>query len=479
MNSVLLINPPYYTTDDNRRIPHIGLLYLQASLKKNGFECDIIDAAASDADFSVADILRKAQKKRYLFFGITVLYSTEKIAIEIAELLKKNIPGCIIALGGIHATIEHERLIQTYKCIDIIMRGDGENTIVQLAKCLVDKYPTTLYGCTIRKSDGNIVYANEIVHIDDLDKLPFPLHENFSTKAAKKFLNDNANNYVPVSSSRGCVYKCSFCCIPCTNSKWRARSAENVIEEILKISQTVQNPFVVFVDDNFLLDKERALDIARGIREQCHTIIPFSFATRADQIVYAGEELMTELKLCGCVTVEVGIENGCTSVLERMNKKITSDTNLRALNVLRKSGIIASVDYILFEPQISIDELKTNISFFKESGLWGYYPPRIYNRIFPYTGAAVCKEITDMNHYFANDEVNMIYTQLIKFKQIVQPQITKKIFDETLSLAEKMWLRMVPYIFLEKIVYGKKDDASCVKYCEDLLKKYDIKIQKE
>lgn len=80
----------------------------------------------------------------------------------------------------------------------------------------------------------------------------------------------------------------------------------------------------------------------------------------------------------GVATIELGIENGSQRVLDRYNKKTTLSNNQLALRILKESNIEYAVDYIFFDHYTNLDDIGDNIRFLKQTGLWGYYPPVVF-----------------------------------------------------------------------------------------------------
>ncbi len=151
------------------------------------------------------------------------------------------------------------------------------------------------------------------------------------------------------------------------------------------------------------------------MEELCNKPIRFSFAARADQLVCAGAEVLRTLAELGCSSVELGVESGSNAMLSRLSKGTTSQTNIAALHLLNMCGIIPGVDYIMFDPWTSLDELRESFCFLKNNKLYGYYPPRLYVRVVPFPGTPIADNDIDMRDYFCWPDVGIIYAIMDSF----------------------------------------------------------------
>jgi hypothetical protein len=134
-----------------------------------------------------------------------------------------------------------------------------------------------------------------------------------------------------------------------------------------------------FQDDNFFVRPDRALAI---VQQYAQTGRDFSFAflTRADQVV-KGERYFSALRQAGLRYVSVGIESGSEASLERMVKQTGVEINRRALQILHDNDIAAQVEFIMFEPGSTLEDLQANLRFIEQQGLFGYFPPLIFGSL--------------------------------------------------------------------------------------------------
>lgn len=482
MKKIILINCPVYDSDDKRIFLPLGICYLAAALRNNDYICDICDANLNNP--TIDEIVRMAVN--YDMVGISSNTINFHNAVIIAEAIKniKNIP---ILLGGHHATFEHEFIIKQYNCFDAIIRGEGETAIVQLCNDFFrnGSFSYKINGVTYKNLDGQICLSDTIILEDDIETSAFPIRDNQGEYPRKPLPYANDKLYVSISTSRGCPYGCSFCSVTSFRSKWVARSAESVAEEAYSLYKAYSDIFIVFADDNFYINPERSKEIIRKINAKCGEIIGFSFATRADQIIRNGSEYLRFFKDNGCYSIELGVENGSNNVLKRFCKNTTANQNRLAIKMIREHGIYVAVDYILFDPETSIEELKDNIIFMKSANIFGHYPPLLFNRIKPYPGTKFTQQfgyISDED-YFKHKSVNDIYECIQKYKEELHSRISG--FMDIIELniqagksdrsqkSDYIWLKMLPYNVFEKLV--NCNTSNYYEYYDSLIS--DMKIE--
>lgn len=232
MNKILLINPHNVnlSSPNSNAIP-TNLLYLASSLQRDGHIVKINDLCINNVinyDFN-PDIV-----------GITCFFSAmiEEVN-KLSKLIKQKL-NCPIILGGIHPTIFTHDILITNNNVDYVCIGEGEHTISQLA----NNIPLNQINNLAYRGQGNICF-NDKFFMNNLDNLPFPNYNLLNLDQYKinitKFKNKNRTKYtpIPIISSRSCPNQCNFCSMFLVHGKkWRARSANNVVDEIEYVYRT-------------------------------------------------------------------------------------------------------------------------------------------------------------------------------------------------------------------------------------------------
>jgi anaerobic magnesium-protoporphyrin IX monomethyl ester cyclase len=309
--------------------------------------------------------LEEIENEKPLLLGFSPIdESFLRICHFIRKVKKRKIRSRIV-LGGFFATLNHERIIRDYDLFDVIVRGEGEETLTEVALTLKQKGSLEkVRGITYRNGVKGIINESR-PFIRDLDALPFPATDGYEEAQRKGMRMEQA----VISTSRGCYRNCSFCSVrsfhdhDSSRRPWRARSTQHVVDEIETIHRTFGIPFFSLCDDNFIgpgeRGKERAIEIAdeilsRGLK------ISFEIFCRADNIE---QDTIRALIKAGLTIAFFGMESGLQRVLNTFNKKTSVEQNERALSILMQENLSVVIGYIFFDPYLTPEELCRNAAY--------------------------------------------------------------------------------------------------------------------
>jgi len=349
---VLLINAPAADIPiagvDGKRLgliniisPPLGTSYIAAVLEKEGVEVSLCDAQS--LRMKLDDIGRSILEFRPDVVGISCFTPNYQQAQEVAELSKHLLPKVVTVIGGPHVSFTAGQTLRETPSIDVVVRGEGEETMLELVKAIAGKLPLTgIDGITYRVKHL-IVNNADRAFIDDLDTLPFPARHLWSEKYIKRGMHE-----VPILTSRGCPFGCVFC----STSKmaghlFRARSPANVVDELQSVVNDYDFNRFVFNDDTFTLDNKRAIDICNEIVER-GLDITWACSTRVDSVT---PELLSHMSEAGCNMIYYGIESGNQQILDRfVGKRITIEQAKNAVKLAHDAGITTVASYIIGFP---------------------------------------------------------------------------------------------------------------------------------
>lgn len=371
MIPVLFIFPP--SRSDYRFRFHLGVGYIQAYLEDKGISSSqYVPQKRVTLPNMVDNILRHKPE----IVGFTCYDSNYYIIKSISRLLKKRKPNLPIVIGGPTATFSDQFVLKDCQDLDVCVKIEGEETTYELVKAdLTDL--RSIRGITFRE-------GNSIVRVGDrplikgekksaeLDVLPSPYLREIAP----------SDGQAGVLTSRGCVYKCTFCNFSAMSMHTvRYHSVDRVIKELHRINEYINNNFaepqktlVQFNDDTFSLNTERAKEICRRIIDE-KINLKFYADTRAD---FCDVKLLKLMHEAGFTEINFGLESAVPRILRNVKKIYSGKRNdfspeehfLQTLKdnvrLAKELGFHTSVSVILGLPGETIEDAMKTLRFVKE-----------------------------------------------------------------------------------------------------------------
>jgi anaerobic magnesium-protoporphyrin IX monomethyl ester cyclase len=352
---VTLVNPPYPKgAHQHPPFTPLGLGYLAAVLLKNKYQVDVIDCQVLNTSYE--EVRRKLVRRKPDIVGITSTTLTYKSALYIAEIAKELNPKCLTILGGCHATFWNEKVLQDSRYIDVVVRGEGEQTILELVERFKHGKPFhDVLGITCRKGE-EIVENPMRPYVENLDSLPFPAHHLWPISHLRKY----GKVIFPVMTSRGCTFWCEFCtAVRMFGRRYRARSPKNVVDELEFLQKNYGAEQFTFYDDTFTVNQARTAEICDEIINR-KLKIEWDCETRVDMV---SKELLQKMKNAGCFAVWYGLESGSQKLLNAMGKGIVLSQVMRAFKWTKEIELMAVVGVILGLPNETKETAWETIKF--------------------------------------------------------------------------------------------------------------------
>lgn len=374
---------------------HIGIGYLTAMLRLKGYSVKIVDAQTKD--LSEDEVINEIKAFAPSFVGFSPVSITFEMACKISRVVKQVNDKIHICLGGHLATSAAEEILRNELYIDSVIRGYGEETIVEMADRLrFRKSLKCVQGVFSKDEKGGIIKNKERPKNINLDAIPFPARDSLEWQ-----IRNNGSPTARVITSRGCCYNCSFCSTPTFERIQQdplkcARTAQGVLNELKYLKKQFNVTTVLFSDDNFIgpgnYDIKRVKEIAVGlIREELN--VNFRILCRVDALLN-NAYIVPLLKKAGLERVILGVESGCPSGLKIFNKKVTVNQNIEAAKLLRKNNIALELGFIMFHPYVTFEELKENALFLKKIDQ-AVSPYRFLSRLALYPGVPLIRKLEE------------------------------------------------------------------------------------
>ena len=303
--------------------------------------------------------------------GINIPFSGwSKYAFEVVDTVKSIDKDITIVLDGLHPTARSIECL-TDPNVDIVVRGEGEQTISELVDTLEQGNTQKLEkikGIGFIKN-GKTIITPPRPEIQDLDALPFPARHLLPMEIYFEAVKENPirgvirKRWAIMTTSRGCPHECIFCSNHIVmGRKWRPRNPEKVVEEIEQLVDTYKIEQIDFYDDNMTLKKKRVIEICDLIKERgldLEWYVPTG--VRADTL---DEELLTKMKASGCRGLRIAPESGVQRVVNQVIKKNLDLKNVeKAVILTNKLGIKLGVFFILGLIGETKEDMKETIKF--------------------------------------------------------------------------------------------------------------------
>lgn len=310
--------------------PPTGLEYVATSAKGHVEKLTLLDLRY-EKDLSKPDNLIDFIKRNMDIVCVGVGWDRQ--FEEVLKLLNMMPDGMPLIVGGYKATEQVEEIFKSCPKVDIIVRGEGEETI----KEVMDGMPLKdIQGISYR--DGDKVIHNKNRELPDVNKL-LPPDRSLRNNEYRMMLNGTSVSNVSfdtVLSTRGCPFTCKFCTFslnPLGQKRgYSPRAVDSVVDEIASIKANM----ILFSDDNFCIDAKRAEAICDEIIRRK---IKKRFAAQARIDISRHEELLKKMVRAGFKILLLGIESPHNYILEQFNKGFDQETIRKSFKILNKYPI--------------------------------------------------------------------------------------------------------------------------------------------
>lgn len=383
---VALIASPYPLSESPA--PPLGLCCVAAAFEAAGCEVRILDYIVSQ--YTPTKLQAEVERFSPDIVGTNSVTLNFHRAAEILQTVKEMDDSITTVMGGPHVSFDFHQTLQRYPGIDLIVVGEGEETIRELVPVAADRDAWPRVRGIAFAANGAVHYTGKREFISDLDALPLPARHllPLSRYQAMGF---------PISliTSRGCPNQCIFCqgC-HMVGSRVRNRSPERVVDEIEAIlSYGFQR--INFADDFFTVNKKRVGRICSEIRRRGLSFGWSAFA-RADSV---DRDLLCTLKEAGCDALLFGIESGNQEMLDRVGKQIRLKRIQEAVADARAAGMNIFGSFIAGLPGETLDTLRETHAFAMNLGI-----PFGYHFLAPFPGTPILDDIDQFDLQLLTDD---------------------------------------------------------------------------
>jgi anaerobic magnesium-protoporphyrin IX monomethyl ester cyclase len=367
--------------------------------------------------------------------GVSVIggYYQYRKLLKISEAINraKNRPFYI--LGG-HGPAPEAEYFMNKTQADVIVIGEGERTALEIFEALENKRTMASVNGIAYRENGRCVHTAPRELIKNIDEIPFPAWDLFQmdhyTMLRMPHIN-NSERCIPVLSGRGCTFKCNFCYR--MDKGFRARSIDNILEEIRILHSKYNVSYVAFSDELLMSSEERTVEICEGI-------IKSGLKIKWDcngRLNYAKPNILKLMKDSGCVFINYGIESMDQKALYAMKKGLTIKMIHEGIQNTLDSGISPGYNIIFGNIGENRESLRLGVEFLLKYD--DHAQLRTIRPVTPYPGAplyyhAIKKGLLkDCEDFYENKHLNSDLVS-VNFTDMTDEEFHEALYEANVEL---------------------------------------------
>ncbi|HZF77159.1 MAG TPA: magnesium-protoporphyrin IX monomethyl ester anaerobic oxidative cyclase [Acetobacteraceae bacterium] len=399
---IVLVHPNYHSggAEIAGNWPPAWVAYLAGYLKADGYtDVTFIDAMTDHMnEAALRDALARLKPDVVGATAITpAIYEAEKVLRAARDVC----PDAVTVLGGIHGTFMYQQVLAEAPWIDAVVRGEGEQVFLDLVRCVEDGHwvgeRANVRGIAYLE-DGKVVATKAAPPIRDLERI----RPDWGVLDWKKYIYIPTGTRVAIPNmARGCPFTCSFCSQWMFWRDYRVRDPKAVVDEIEELVEKHGVGFFILADEEPTIHKKKFVEfceelIRRGLPEK----VQWGINTRVTDIL-RDEALLPMYRRAGLVHISLGTEAAAQLKLDRFNKETTVAQNKRAIELLRKAGIVSEAQFIVGLENETVETLEETyrmaLDWNPDMANWAMYTPWPFSDLFKELGDKV--EVFDFSKY--------------------------------------------------------------------------------
>ncbi|MGA2639572.1 MAG: radical SAM protein [Spirochaetia bacterium] len=326
-------------------LPRLGSVLLATILKSIGKEASAFFLKADDV------LARNIQAD---LVGISTISPTAPSSYRIADYFRaRHIP---VVIGGPHATFLPEEALRH---ADFVIAGEGETALPRLVRALDGDGDLADVPGLVWMQNGSPRQNPSAAPVQNLDSLPFPDFSLLDSGKGRGVGVGVARVLLPIQTSRGCPYDCTFCSVTQMFGRhYRRRSTRSVLEELSRYEHARRAPF--FYDDNFAVNSGLAKEL---LREMIDRKLGFKWTTQVRADIAKDPELLDLMVEAGCTALYIGFESVNPGALREMKKNLSVEEMKTTIGELRRRKIHVHGMFVLGFDSDTPESVRATVSF--------------------------------------------------------------------------------------------------------------------
>ncbi len=397
---ILLIQPNYHAggAEIAGNWPPSWVAYIGGALKSAGYDnIRFVDAMTNDIpDDKLREIIRENQPDVVLATAITPMIYQAQTTLK---MTREECPNAKTVLGGIHSTFMYTQVLTEAPWIDYIVRGEGEEIIVNLVRSIEagkDCYERRDIRGLAFVDGGEIIATPAMPPLKDIDTLT----PDWSLLEWDKYIYIPLGVRVAVPNfARGCPFTCKFCSQWMFWRDYRVRDPKKFVDEIEMLVKEHNVGFFILADEEPTIHKRKFVAMCEELIER-DLGVHWGINTRVTDIL-RDEELLPLFRRAGLVHVSLGTEAASQMNLNRFRKETTIEQNKRAIQLIKQNGMVAEAQFIMGmeneTPETIEETFKMAMDWAPDMANWNMYTPWPFAELFEELGDKV--EVRDYSKY--------------------------------------------------------------------------------
>jgi anaerobic magnesium-protoporphyrin IX monomethyl ester cyclase len=388
----------------------LGLAYLAAYLRENGFSVAIVDPIG-EAPFEQTpvpgrdlvthgwniDKVVAAIPASSIYIGVSCTFSQEwPIARELIGKIRARFSDAIIVAGGEHMTAAAEYSLHDSGAIDFVVLGEGEETLFDLLQTLEAGGDTSKVDGIMSIRDGEVFRTQPRQRIRQISALPLPA---WDLVPIESYLSNGFSNGVspgrtmPLLASRGCPYRCTFCSNPAMwTTRWLARNSTQVVDEIEYYVKEYQADNFDFCDPTAIVKKRWMVEFCNElIARNLNITWQLPSGTRSEVI---DDELLPLLVRSGHRNLVYAPESGSERILPEIKKRVNLPQMMESMSLAVRHSISVKLNMIMGFPMESPRDIIAAYGFLAKVAWIGVDDVEISTFV-PYPGSELFTQLRE------------------------------------------------------------------------------------
>ncbi|MCB0153431.1 MAG: magnesium-protoporphyrin IX monomethyl ester anaerobic oxidative cyclase, partial [Anaerolineae bacterium] len=397
---ILMIQPNYHAggAEIAGNWPPSWVAYIGGALKGAGYtNIRFVDAMTNDIpDDTLREIIRQNDPDIVMATAITPMIYKAQNTLKMA---REVCPQAKTILGGIHPTFMYVQVLTEAPWIDYIVRGEGEEIIVNLMRSIeagADLRERRKINGLAFIDEDQIVATPAQPPLKEIDKLD----PDWSLLEWDKYIYIPLNVRVAVPNfARGCPFTCRFCSQWMFWRDYRVRDPKKFVDEIETLVKQHNVGFFIMADEEPTIHKRKFVAMCEEL-EKRQLGVHWGINTRVTDIL-RDEALLPLYRRAGLVHVSLGTEAASQLNLDVFRKETTIEQNKRAIQLLKDNGMVAEAQFIMGmeneTPETIEETYRMALDWDPDMANWNMYTPWPFAELFEDLGERV--EVRDYSKY--------------------------------------------------------------------------------